>query len=203
MSPRSKSISVLVGFTAMALCGGIALAKGGSPADAAKMVKSMDEGKTTLTKVADAAAAECRGKVVGVMAVLASDGKMSYQASCVAEGKMNLVDMDASGKGGSMKKMKSINGMDAAASEKCVKAMDAEKSSLNKMIEAAEAASKGKAVAAMAMMKKDKMSAEVYTVAGEKLMKVEFDHTGKAGKTEEAKALPDMKTEAMPPARGG
>jgi hypothetical protein len=204
MSPRSKSISVLVGFGAVALFGGLALAKGGkSPADAATMAKTMDGAKTTLSKVVDAAAAECKGKVVSAMAVMADDGKVTYQAGCVADGKAMVVEMDASGKGGSTKKMKSVNGMDAAAMEKCAKAMDADKMPLTKMIETAETASKGKAVAAMAMLKKDKLAAEVYTVAGEKLMKADVDNTGKADKMEEAKALPDMKTEAMPPSKGG
>ncbi|MBI1827684.1 MAG: hypothetical protein HYR83_15005 [Planctomycetes bacterium] len=163
----------------------------------------MEGAKTTLSRVVDAAAAECKGKIVSVMAAMADDGKMSYQAACVAEGKMMVVEMDASGKGGATKKMKSVNGMDAAASEKCAKAMEADKMPLTKMIEAAETASKGKAVAALAMMKKDKLAAEVYTVAGEKLMKADVDNTGKADKMEEAKALPDMKTEVMPPAKGG
>ena len=71
-----------------------------------------------------------------------------------------------------------------------VKAMETGKTSLSVAITAAEEKSKGKAVGAYPTMKDDKLTVDVYCMAGDKLMQVTVDSTGKAGDAKEAKSLP-------------
>jgi len=71
-----------------------------------------------------------------------------------------------------------------------VKAMETGKSSLSAAIGAAEEKSKGKAVGAYPTMKDGKLTIDVYCMAGDKLMQVSVDSTGKAGDAKDAKSLP-------------
>lgn len=201
---RKTIASVLAGFGIIAVSANFAIAHCGRCAgDAAVMVKSMDDGKVTLVKAADAAAVACKGKITDIIATIGADKKVTFKAYCAADGKLTEVTIDTAGKAATPTEVKSAMGADASAAGSRVKAMDDAKLTLAKSVEAGEAASKGKALAATTSMKDGKFNTDVYALAGDKLMRTEVDATGKAGKTEEAKMLPEAKTEAKPKAKGG
>ena len=92
----------------------------------------------------------------------------------------------------------------AADAKAMVTAMDAGKVTLSSAIAAAEAAAKGKSVSASSHMHDGKVHIEVYVVAGDKIMKVDVDGTGKAGTPAEAKELPGTgQPEKKAPIKGG
>lgn len=203
MSVKAKLSVALMGVGMVAYAANSALAHCGKCAeDAIVMAKSMDDGKLTLAKAADAAAAACKGKIVNVVATKA-DTKVSFKAYCVAEGKMHEVTVDNTGKASAPTEIKSGMGTEAVAAANITKAMDDGKTTLNKAVDAGESAAKGKALAATSAMKDNKLAVEVYALAGDKLMKVDVDAAGKAGKAEEVKLLPEAKTEAKPKSKGG
>jgi len=84
-----------------------------------------------------------------------------------------------------------------------VKAMETGKTSLTAAIAAAEEKSKGKAVGAYPTLKDDKLTVDVYCMAGDKLMQVTVDSSGKAGDAKEAKSLPGAAEEKPKPKPGG
>lgn len=71
-----------------------------------------------------------------------------------------------------------------------VKAMETGKTSLTAAITAAEEKTKGKALGAYPTLSDGKLTVDVYCMAGDKLMQVTVDSTGKAGDAKEAKSLP-------------
>lgn len=83
------------------------------------------------------------------------------------------------------------------------KAMETGKTSLTAAIAAAEEKSKGKAIGAYPTLKDDKLTVDVYCMAGDKLMQVTVDSTGKAGDAKEAKSLPAAAEEKPKPKPGG
>ena len=91
----------------------------------------------------------------------------------------------------------------AGSAKEMVTAMDAGKVTLGAAITAAEAAAKGKAVSAHCEMEGGKLDFDVYVLAGEKIMQVEVDATGKAGKSTEVKEFPIGAHEVKKPATGG
>lgn len=92
----------------------------------------------------------------------------------------------------------------AGSAKEMVTAMDAGKVTLSSAITAAEAAAKGKAVVAGTHMHDGKVHIEVYVSAGDKIMKVDVDGTGKAGTPAEAKELPGTgHAEKKAPIKGG
>jgi len=92
----------------------------------------------------------------------------------------------------------------AGSAKEMVTAMDAGKVTLGSAVTAAEAAAKGKAVSASASMGGGKMHIDVYVLAGDKIMEVEVDATGKAGTPKEAKELPSAHEHAeKKPVKGG
>ena len=84
-----------------------------------------------------------------------------------------------------------------------VTAMDAGKVTLGAAISAAEAAAKGKAVSAHCELEGGKLDFDVYVLAGDKIMQVEVDATGKAGKSTEVKDFPIGAHEVKKPVTGG
>ena len=78
----------------------------------------------------------------------------------------------------------------AGSAKDMVTAMDTGKVSLGAAITAAEAASKGKAVSANCDLDDGKLDFDVYVLVGGKLMQVEVDAAGKAGKSTEVKEFP-------------
>ena len=91
----------------------------------------------------------------------------------------------------------------AGSCKDMVKAMETGKTTLSAAIAAAEEKSKGKAVGAYPMMSGDKVSFDVYCMAGDKLMQVSVDSSGKAGDAKEAKSLPAAAEEKPKPKPGG
>jgi len=84
-----------------------------------------------------------------------------------------------------------------------VKSMETGKMTLSSAITAAEEKSKGKAVAAYPKLSGSTVSFDVYCMAGDKLMQVSVDSTGKAGDAKEAKSLPAVAEEKPKPKPGG
>jgi hypothetical protein len=78
----------------------------------------------------------------------------------------------------------------AGSAKEIVTAMDAGKVTLASAISAAETAAKGKAVSAHGEMENGKLGFDVYVLAGDKIMEVEVDSAGKAGKSTEVKEFP-------------
>jgi len=95
------------------------------------------------------------------------------------------------------------SGKSPADCKTMVKAMETGKTSLTAVIAAAEEKSKGKAVGAYPTLKDDKLTVDVYCMAGDKLMQVTVDSTGKAGDAKEAKSLPGAAEEKPKPKPGG
>lgn len=92
----------------------------------------------------------------------------------------------------------------AGSAKEMAAAMDTGKVTLASAIAAAETASKGKALMAATHMHDKNVHIEVYTIAGEKIMKVDVDGTGKAGTPTEAKELPASgHAEVKKPVKGG
>lgn len=198
-----KLVSAVLGLGFVGLAASEVIADCGRCAEDAKaMAASMDAGKLTLAKAADAAAAACKTKVVNVVATKAGD-KVAFKAYCYGEGRMHEVTVDHTGKAGTPTAIKSGMGTDAPAAGNVSKAMDDGKLTMASVVTTAETAAKGKALAVTTAMKDNKLNTEVYVLAGDKIMKTEVDATGKAGKTEEAKMLPEAKSEALPKPKGG
>ena len=93
----------------------------------------------------------------------------------------------------------------AGSAKEMVTAMDAGKVTLGAAITAAETAAKGKAVAANCDMEGGKLDFDVYVLVGDKIMQVEVDATGKAGKSTEVKEFPVGADDApaKKPVKGG
>jgi uncharacterized membrane protein YkoI len=160
------------------------------------MVKYMDTGKVTLSSAITAAEAASKGKATAAACTL-TNGKLGFDVHCVSGDKVSYVEVDGAGKAG-----KSTDaGGDVSKTKDAAKAID--KVTLASAIGAAETASKGKAVAAGAKSTAGKVSFEVFCLAGDKIMKVDVDDAGQAGKTEEAKAIPECKHEAKAAPKGG
>ncbi|MBI4717622.1 MAG: hypothetical protein HY763_07445 [Planctomycetes bacterium] len=83
------------------------------------------------------------------------------------------------------------------------KKMEEGKVTLSSAITAAETACKGKAMAAVPHMDGGKVGVSVYCLAGEKLVVVEVDGTGKAGEAKDAAMLPGEAPKPAPPKPGG
>lgn len=165
-----------------------------TPATAKKMVKAMDDNKTTLTGAISAAEANSKGKAVMAHCELKKDA-LVYGVYCVVGDK--LMDIDVDGKTNKVvesKEVKQHTGKgeeededepDAATAKKMAKALDDNKITLAAAIATAEASSKGKAVLAHCELEVGKLILGVYCLAGEKLMDIDVD--GKTNKVVESK----------------
>jgi len=91
----------------------------------------------------------------------------------------------------------------AGSAKDMVAAMDTGKVTLASAITAAETAAKGKALVANTHLHDKKVHIDVYVLAGDKIMKVGVDETGKAGTPTEAKELPSAAAEKKPLKSGG
>ncbi|MEK6800292.1 MAG: hypothetical protein AABZ12_15145 [Planctomycetota bacterium] len=165
--------------------------------DCATMAKEMDAGKSSLASAVGAAETASKGKAVAASAGL-KDGKLTYNVYCSSGGKLQGVPVDAAGKAGQGKDEKSALGSDAATSEKMVKAMETGKLTLASAMSAAETSSKGKAMAVVSSLKGEALTMNVYCLVGDKIMKVDVDSAGKAGRSEEAKMLPGNEEKPKP-----
>ncbi len=76
-----------------------------------------------------------------------------------------------------------------ADAKEVLKQMDAGKLTAASMIATAEADAKGKAVGFVVDLEKDKMDADVFVVAGDKVQAVAIGADGKAGKKDEVKSM--------------
>ena len=201
---RSKQLWIaILGLGIVGVCMSNAHAHcGRCAADCKVMATSMDAGKVTLSSAADAAAAACKTTVVDIVATKAGD-KVAFKAYCYGEGKMHEVTVDHSGKASAPTALKSGMGIDINTGGTVSKGMTEAKQTIATLAATGEAASKGKALAVTTAIKDNKVSCEVYTLAGDKLMKTAVDAAGKAGTTEEAKMLPEAKSEPMPKPKGG
>ncbi len=197
MTRMNRFVLPLVGVTVLGLSAITAYAHCGKCAGSCQeIVKYMDTGKVTLGSAITAAETQAKGKATAALCHL-EGGKVSFDVHCVAGDKVSHVTVDGTGKATKTDEAKGETTKDKDAG----KAID--KVTLASAITAAEGASKGKAVAAGAKSTAGKLGFEVYCLAGDKLVKVDVDDAGKAGKTEDAKALPECKHEAKAPVKGG
>ncbi len=175
-----------------------------TPSVAKKIVKAMDDAKTSLAAGIKAAEDSSKGKAVVAEGELDKD-KLVFGVHCLAGDK--LMDVDIEGKTGKVVESKEA-GKDEARSakveddkdedditpadaKKCVQAMDEAKTTLSAAIKIAEDSVKGKAVMAHCEVAKDTVVFGVYCLAGEKLMDIDVD--AKTGKVVESKKVSDEK----------
>ncbi|MBI1827032.1 MAG: hypothetical protein HY287_00535 [Planctomycetes bacterium] len=184
-----------------------------TPVDAKKMVKAMDDAKTTLATGIKVAEDTGKCKAVAAHGELEKD-KMVVGVYCLAGEKLMDIDVDA--KTGKVVESKEVakkdekgakkdedeDEMTPAIAKQMVHGLDEAKTTLSAAIKVAEDSSKGKAVLAHCEMEKGKLIVGVYCLAGEKLMDIDVDtKTGKVVESKEAGAHDDKnekKEEAKP-----
>jgi uncharacterized membrane protein YkoI len=186
-----------------------------TPAAAKKMVKAMEDTKTTLAAGIKTAEESCKGKAVMAHCEMDKD-KLVFGVYCLAGEKLMDIDVDAktgkvveskeAGKHeekGGKKEEEDDDELTPATAKSMVKAMDDAKTTLSAAIKTAEESCKGKCVMTHCELEKDKLVIGSYCQAGEKLMDIDVDaKTGKvveskeAGKTAEKGEKKDEKKEA-------
>lgn len=169
-----------------------------TPALAKKIVKAMDDAKTTLAAGIKAAEDSAKGKAVLAHGEMDKD-KLVFGVYCLAGDK--LMDVDVDGKTGKVVESKEAGkheGKSAkdedededitpAEAKNFVKSMDESKTTLSAAIKTAEDSVKGKAVMAHCEIEDNKLVFGVYCLAGEKLMDIDVD--AKSGKVVESKEI--------------
>jgi uncharacterized membrane protein YkoI len=169
-----------------------------TPAIAKKIVKAMDDAKTTLAAGIKVAEDSAKGKAVLAHGEMDKD-KLVFGVYCLAGDK--LMDVDVDGKTSKVVESKEAGKHDAksakdedededltpADAQKCVQALDEAKTTLTTAIKTAEDSVKGKAVMAHCEIQVDKVVLGVYCLAGEKLMDIDVD--AKTGKIVESREI--------------
>ena len=169
-----------------------------TPAIAKKMVKAMDDAKTTLAAGIKVAEDTGKCKAVAAHGEIEKD-KMVVGVYCLAGDKLMDIDVDAkTGKVVESKEVKKQEEKGAkkeededeitpAMAKEMIKGLDEAKTTLAAGIKAAEDSGKCKTVMAHCEMEKGKLIVGVYCLAGEKLMDIDVDaKTGKVVESKEA-----------------
>ena len=178
---------------------------------AKRMIKAMDESKITLSDAIKTAEESCKGKAVLAHCEMEKHNLVIAVFCVTADNKLMDVDIDAKTrkvseskevkeeKKGEKKAEEADEDVTPAQAAKIVKAFDEAKATLAAFTKAAEENSAGKAILAEATLDKDKLTAEIYCVAGDKYLEVAVD--GKTGKVTASKDIGKKAEKGAPGAK--